>query len=218
MEHLRTIAEHLQVSLHWLHTGAGTPWVESDVNPSSNSKLQSAVDIGGTHVIGIAEGEVWREGKCLYDAFLAQASADIVPVALHPDFAGLVQFAIEVRGTIANRTVNSGEYVICKPYAEARVGGRQEGDLVVVEKTRTNGNESERKIVVGRMRFGRTGWEIVFESDDSRYHIPIRLSSDLKQDVANRNTIDIFGLVLGIFRDVPSPKGQRERWTPSPQS
>jgi hypothetical protein len=167
---------------------------------------KGAVDVGGARVLGIAEGEVWRVGKSLYDLFLAPISADdvVIPAMPRSDLIGVQQFALEVRGTIANRTIHSGEYVMCMRYSEARFGGPQEGDLVVVEKTRQDGEGDERRIMIGRMHFGRGGWEIAFESDDSRWR-PIKLSADLKQDTSDHTTIDIFGLVLGIFRRVSRP-------------
>jgi transcriptional regulator with XRE-family HTH domain len=201
MEHLRKIGELLHVSVHWLHTGEGNPWVGIDADPSNLPK--GATDLGGARVLGIAEGEVWRAGKSLNDLFLAPLSADDVMIPAM-NIAGVQQFALEVRGTIANRTIQTGEYVMCMRYSEARFGGPQEGDLVVVEKTRKDGEGDERKIMIGRMHFGRSGWEIAFESDDSRWR-PIKLSADLKQDAADHTTIDIFGLVLGIFRRVSRP-------------
>jgi transcriptional regulator with XRE-family HTH domain len=206
MEHLRRVGEILHVSVHWLHTGEGNPWVGVDTEGAIGLP-EGAIEVTGARVLGVAEGEVWREGKSLYDAFLAPANADdvMVPAMPRSDLAGVQQFAFEVRGNMASRTVQSGEFVICMRYSEARFGGPQEGDFVVVEKTRGDGTGHEHKIILGRLRFGRSGWEVVYESNDERWHGSIKLSTDLKQDTGDHTAVDVFGLVLGIFRRMNRP-------------
>lgn len=192
---IRNISLLTGVSYEWLATGRG------DRQPKTIMTI-------GARVIGAAEAEVWREGQSVTQAKLARdddVSRPLVPSVPRPDLAGMRQFAIQARGTSANRTVQPGEYVICVEYQEMRPSGPQAGDLVVVEKRR--GGNSEFKVLIARLRFIAGAWELHYESNDPRWQNepPLRLSEDLKSDSRDHNPIEIVGGVLGVFRYDPQP-------------
>ena len=205
-ERLRDIAEYLHLSLHWLLTGEGVPW-KDEGRASANTAVP--LDIIAAHVIGIVEGEVWREGTSMGERLSGPVDpGDVfIPAVPRPDLQGMRQFALEVRGTVANQTAQPGSHVICVSYKDLRPGGPHEGDLVAVEKTRNANGRDERKVIVARVYFVKGFWELQYESSDERWvkEKPIRLAHDLRRDLNDDCAVDIVGLVLGVFIANPPP-------------
>ncbi|SRR5712691_1138725 len=205
---IEQIAEFLNLSVEWLLTGRGEPLRESRDNPPSGESVPgNALAILGARLVGVAEGEAWREGGSVGELIAAasQADAAIGPTVQRPDLAGMPQFAFEVRGSCANQTIHSGEYALCAAYRRVRPAGPHPADLVVVEKRR---GTNEYKLFIARLHYRQTTWELHYESNDRRWQQerPIRLSTDLMHDAADDCHIEIVGYVLGVFRANPQPR------------
>jgi len=182
---IQQISEYLNLHLDWLVTGRGEPLRENcEIAGSYEPSSANAVDIVGARLVGVAEGEAWRDGA-------------------PPYLRDTQQFAFEVRGSSANQTIIPGEYVICVDYRQARPAGPHQGDLVVVKKLRT----TEYKIFIARLHYCEHTWELHYESNDSRWRHerPIRLSTDLTRDTFDECHIEIIGCVVGVFRANPHP-------------
>ena len=178
------ISDCLNLNLDWLLTGRGEPLREdgqiAGSGKSGNSGPAEGIDIAGARLVGVAEGEVWREG-------------------CHPSIGDTHQFAFEVRGSSADRMINPGEYVICVNYRQARPAGPQPRDIVVAKKRR---GATEYKIFIARLHYCEGTWELQYESNNTRWQQerPIRLSKDFTRDTFDQCHVEIVGYVLGALR------------------
>jgi transcriptional regulator with XRE-family HTH domain len=185
LKRIEQVSNFLNLDLLWLLTGHGNPLRENSKKASSiGSGSARAVDIAGALLVGVAEGETWREGN-------------------PPKLRDAPRFAFEVRGISTNQTIIPGEYAICVDYRQARPAGPQQEDLVVVKKLRGN----EYKIFIGRLHYREKTWELHYESHDPRWQRGRRilLSEDLTRDAIDHCDIEIIGYVLGVFRANPRP-------------
>ena len=156
---IERIAELLNVDADWLLTGRGSA-PHANTNTASNEPSPAnALDIVGVRLVGIAEGEVWREGAPTPEMITAADQYDCtIDQMLHDGkFTDLRPFAFEVRGRSANQTVYPGEYAICVDYRQVRPAGPQPADLVVVKKRR---GVNEYKLFVARLRYRENTWEL----------------------------------------------------------
>jgi transcriptional regulator with XRE-family HTH domain len=194
-ESLRNIALITTVSYDWLATGRG-----------SKFPLTHTLHATGAAVVGIAAADVWREGKAMKDQLGANEHPQMtaVPSIPRPDLVDMKQYAVEVNGISSDATVRPGEFAIFVPYAQARAGGPQDGDLVVVEKHR---GTTEHKTMLMRLRFVGRSWQLHHESNTPHWREQvITLSQDLKRDMSDKLSIDLVGLVIGVYRDDLRPR------------
>ena len=205
--HLDDIAEILAVNVDWLRYARGEPFAEGSFL-NNRPQIGSPLDTACARIVGIVEGEVWREGHSMREAIAASdGGTPTLQVVAREDLQGLEQFAVEVRGHVCDQTIPSGSYAICVDYSLSRPGGPVEGDLVVVERRRGE----EIKALIARLHFVQGSWELHYESNDPRWQRepPIRLSEDRKRD-SDGHAIDIVGHVRSFLSPDPQPRFGRE--------
>jgi len=204
--HLDQIAEILELNVDWLRYGRGDPFRSLTDN---QQELGAALDTNRARIIGVVEGEVWREGISMRETMVApDGSGSTLQVVSREDLQGLEQFAVEVRGHVCDQTIPPGSFAVYVDYNLSRPAGPVEGDLVVVEKRRGG----EIKALIARLHFVDGAWELHYESNDPRWQreAPIRLSEDRKRDLADRLSIDIVGHVRSFVSHDPRPRFGRE--------
>ena len=204
--HIDQISEILEVNVDWLRYGRGAPF-RSLVR--SQQEVGTTLDTNCARIIGIVEGEVWREGVSMREAMAAaESGAATLQVVSREDLHGLEQFAVEVRGHVCDQTIPPGSFAVYVDYNLSRPAGPVEGDLVVVEKRRGG----EIKALIARLHFINGAWELRYESNDPRWQQekPIRLSEDRKRDLNDGLPIDIVGHVRSSVSQDPRPRFGRE--------
>ena len=200
--HLDQISEILDVNVDWLRYGRGEPF-RSLVR--GQQEVGATLDTNCARIIGIVEGEVWREGISMREAMAAaDNNAATLQVVSREDLQGLEQFAVEVRGHVCDQTIPPGSFAVYVDYNLSRPAGPVEGDLVVIEKRRGG----EIKALIARLHFVNGAWELHYESNDPRWQQekPIRLSDDQKRDVNDGLAIDIVGHVRSFVSQDPRPR------------
>jgi hypothetical protein len=127
----------------------------------------------------------------------------IVPAIPNEKFEHTEQFAMLTRGTSANASVRSGEYVVCINFKVCRPGGPHDGDLVALRKRRGH----EIRDWVARLNFVDGAWQASYESTDPRWQKepPVRLTADLEHDAADGLDVEILGCVQAAVRLDPRP-------------
>lgn len=167
-------ARKFKVPIEWLLTGKS-----GSVTPIRNTTLASIP------VVGIVRAGAWQDVDAgdsgLYD---------MVPAA--PDAPPEWQRAYTVEGTSLDKIARAGDILICLDVIGSRVE-INDGDLVVVERSRFNGQMVER--TAKRVRRTLTGFELWPESNDPQYQEPIRING-----VANGDEIRIAAKVLWIMK------------------
>lgn len=166
-----------------------------------SESLEKALTTGvvSAPVVGDIAAGVWHESNP-FTVFDPDSRPDneetpLVPYVPDPKFSGLKQFAVRVKGPSVNKVIPDGYYAICVPYWEARTA-IQDGDLVVVERTRAGLHEGTIK-KVARVR---GGYELRPDSDDPRHRDPIVLAADLEHDKNDPDVrVEIVGLVIGKY-------------------
>jgi transcriptional regulator with XRE-family HTH domain len=210
--HLDEIAEILAINVDWLRYARGEPFAGGSLGPGHQQEIGPPLDTACARIVGIAEGEVWREGTSMREAMAASdGGAPTLQVVSREDMKGLEQFAVEVRGHVCDQTIPTGSYAICVDYNLSRPGGPVEGDLVVVERRRGR----EIKALIARLHFVKGAWELHYESNDPRWQRepPIRLSKDRRRD-SEGHAIDIVGHVRSFLSQDPQPRFGREMRPP----
>jgi transcriptional regulator with XRE-family HTH domain len=205
LEKLPQIAEELQVYENWLLTGEGEALRERARFPQGSHANRP--DIAQALVVGIVEGEVWREGTLIKQQILRQAEISegrgnlTIPSVPRPDVLGLKQFAFEIRGASCDKIARNGEYAICVDFDSVRPDGLANGDVVALEKRRS---EREYKLLICRAQFSGGHWLLSYESDDPRWQNekPMRLQKQGNRwrDASDHHEIIMLGFVLGVFR------------------
>ena len=207
--HLDDIAEILAINVDWLRYARGEPFTAGGVGSSHQQEIGAPLDTACARIVGIVEGEVWREGTSMREAIAASdGGAPTLQVVSREDLQGLEQFAVEVRGHVCDQTIPAGSYAICVDYTLSRPGGPVEGDLVVIEKRRGG----EIKALIARLHFLNGAWELHYELNDPRWQKepPIRLSEDRQRDMNDGHAVDIVGHVRSFLSQDPQPRFGRE--------
>ncbi len=215
--HLDEIAEILALNVDWLRYGRGEPFADGRPICNDQQELGALLDTTCARIVGIVEGEVWREGIPMREVMAAaDGGAPTLQVVSREDLRGLEQFAVEVRGHVCDQTIPAGSFAICVDYNLSRPGGPVEGDLVVIEKRRGG----EIKALIARLHFVNGAWELHYESNDARWQKepPIRLSDDGQRDLADGHAVDIVGHVRSFLNEDPQPRFGRETRLTRPAS
>jgi SOS-response transcriptional repressor LexA len=176
-------AKAFRVSEGWLLTGEGKG---PDGSESVNLE-RIASPIGAVPVTGKVAANTWLSVEDMdfgYDDIEYVPSASGYPVEL--------QFALKVEGNCLNKIANHGDRLICLDIAKTGIQ-TEDGDLVIVERSRFEGQMIER--TAKRLRRTADGYELWPESTDPAHQEPITLRrSDTGDDVR------IIGKVLWIMR------------------
>lgn len=147
-------ARRFKVKPEWLLTGkTGT------VEPINKMPLVSIP------VIGIVRAGLWQDADAGDNGVYEQ-----VPGA--PEEPREWQFAYKVEGTSLNKKAQPGDHLICLDIIKANYDVR-EGDLVIVQRSRFDGQMIER--TAKRIRRTSAGFELWPESTDPLYQEPIKL-------------------------------------------
>ncbi len=143
--------------------------------------------IGAVPVTGKVAANTWLSVDDMdfgYDDIEYVPSASGYPVEL--------QFALKVEGNCLNKVANHGDRLICLDIAKTGVE-TEDGDLVIVERSRFEGQMIER--TAKRLRRTADGYELWPESTDPAHQEPIKLHR-----VDNGDHVRIIGKVLWIMR------------------
>lgn len=176
-------AKAYRVSAGWLLTGEGKGPGGEEIIELEPIKSP----IGAVPVTGKVAANTWLSVDDMdfgYDDIEYVPSASGYPVEL--------QFALKVEGNCLNKIANHGDRLICLDIAKTGIAV-EDGDLVIVERSRFEGQMIER--TAKRMRRTADGFELWPESHDPAHQEPIKLN---RQD--NDDAVRIIGKVLWIMR------------------
>ncbi|MCH4542745.1 helix-turn-helix domain-containing protein [Ochrobactrum sp. A-1] len=146
-----------------------------------------ASPIGAVPVTGKVAANTWLSVEDMdfgYDDIEYVPSASGYPVDL--------QFALKVEGNCLNKIANHGDRLICLDIAKTGIEV-EDGDLVIVERSRFEGQMIER--TAKRLRRTADGYELWPESHDPAHQDPITLNRP-----TNGDAVRIIGKVLWIMR------------------
>lgn len=180
---LKKLALALKVDPLWLETGFD-PSVIQMPKPELTHIQQS---VGSLPVTGKVAANTWLSVDDMdfgYDDIEYVPSASGYPVEL--------QFALKVEGNCLNKIANHGDRLICLDMVKTGIAA-EDGDLVIVEKSRFEGQMIER--TAKRLRRTADGYELWPESNDPAHQEPIKLNRN-----ENGDTARIMGKVLWIMR------------------
>ncbi|EXL06238.1 hypothetical protein BG46_15815 [Brucella anthropi] len=180
---LPKLAQALGVDPLWLEKGisSSAPII---AKPSLTPIQQS---VGSIPVTGKVAANTWLSVDDMdfgYDDIEYVPSASGYPVEL--------QFALKVEGNCLNKIANHGDRLICLDIAKTGIE-TEDGDLVIVERSRFEGQMIER--TAKRLRRTADGYELWPESTDPAHQEPIKLHR-----VDNGDHVRIIGKVLWIMR------------------
>jgi SOS-response transcriptional repressor LexA len=177
-------ARAFKVSLAWLLTGEGNgPLAESD----NEGLTKSAVPVGYIGVKGKVAANSWMN---VDDMDFGYDDQEHVPsVGNYPiDW----QFALKIEGNCLNKIANHGDILVCVDTIASAID-IEPGDLVIVERSRYDGEMVER--TAKRVRMTSEGYELWPESTDPQHQAPIKLTGG-----ADGETVRVMGKVLWILR------------------
>lgn len=176
--HIRTIANALNVSQAWLSHG--------DESKTQDNSTLSTIRTQTVPVMGQASAGVF-----LSPVSDSDISSRSLVVAANHRYPHAQRFAVEVVGTSMNRHFLPGDYAICVPWDEI---GKEfaDGDIVFVERQRAG----EVEYTVKKVRIIDGKVELWPDSYDERWQERIPLECH-EEDTEVR----VKGLVLSAHRD-----------------
>lgn len=151
-------------------------------------------------VIGAVQAGNWRE----HDASIDHAVHDPIPVAVDSRWPAEAQYALITHGTSINRQAKEGDYLGCVD-AEATNYQAQNGDLVIVERTRYGGAMIER--TAKRYYQNENVFELWPDSDDPDFQKPIVVDP---LDPKEGTTVRVLAFVAWIHRVATNPDKSRQ--------
>lgn len=180
---IEALAKVLDTTPTWLMDGSGP----EEADGASNLNL-SLAPIGYVKVTGKVAANTWLmvdEMDFGYDDIGMVPSKDGYP----PEW----QFGLIVSGNCLNKIANDGDKLVCLDIIKSGYDVK-ENDLVIVERSRFNGQAIER--TAKRIRQTSDGWELWPESLDPAHQDPIRINSASEQA-----DIQIIAKVLLIVKE-----------------
>jgi len=178
-------AKAFNVPLAWLLIGEGGDLPSSHADNAENGKsghslsipqfdFKDASETIRIPIIGAVRAGQWLEVDEL-------KSEKPVKFAMgFPDYPVDWQYAFTVEGNSVNKVAKYGDVLICVDLKKSGVR-INDGDLVIVERPRSNGQLVER--TAKRLRHSAAGIELWPESDDPRFHEPIKVVSQDTDEV-----------------------------------
>ncbi|AGF74116.1 putative prophage repressor [Bartonella australis AUST/NH1] len=143
--------------------------------------------IGMIPVIGRVAASAWMSVEDMDFGF-----DDIEYVPCTTEYPIHFQFALKVDGNCLNKIARNGDQLICLDVIKSGVNV-EPNDLVIVERSRFNGQMVER--TAKRIRQTTNGFELWPESTEPNHQEPIKVNG-----VADGEEIRIIGKVLWILR------------------
>ena len=189
IETLRRLAASLQVSPGFLAYGEGEERGPAAPMPAPHRPGRAILlPIAGE----VAAGQ-WLEVDAAVDAPAHTAQ----PLAADPRWPAEAQFAVVVRGTSINRVAPDGAVLGCVDTRQIHYQA-QDGDLLIIQRTRHEGRDMERTA----KRYRRAGerFELWPDSTDTR-HRPLII--DPQADEGEGTSVEIIGLVTRVAHGVP---------------
>ena len=159
---LEPVARVLSTPVSWLMGGDGEESVDEVSGPVSISQV--SVSFGG---------KVGAGGFLPVSEYFDQDDEHLLipqTVVPHPQFPGIRQFAWVVEGDSMDRSgIFTGMWVVAAPYIDYidKIGDLQNGQIVIVERTRFGGSEAERTLK--EVQFARGGIRLVPRSSNPKY-------------------------------------------------
>jgi SOS-response transcriptional repressor LexA len=177
-------ARALKVSAAWLLTGEGNgPLAQSN----TQGLTKSSAPVGYITVKGKVAANNWMN---VADMDFGYDDQEYVPsVGNYPiDW----QFALKIEGNCLNKIASHGDVLVCLDTIAASID-IEAGDLVVVERSRYDGEMVER--TAKRVRMTSEGYELWPESTDPQHQNPIKLTG-----ADDSESVRVMGKVLWILR------------------
>jgi len=154
---------------------------------------RSKSGLGSVPVIGEVAAGIWLE----VDVF-DEPRLEPIPTVLDARYPPESQFALIVRGPSINRTAKDGAILLCVSMDSGI--SINDGDLVIVERTRAQGAMVETTAKFVKRRNG--GYELWPHSTDPRYQEPLFINED---ETDGDVSIGIKARVLSINSAPKSP-------------
>lgn len=148
---------------------------------------------GMVPVVGEVAAGIWLEVDVV-----DEPKIEPIPAVLDARYPPETQFALVVRGPSINRTARDGAILLCASMDSG--AAINDGDLVIVERTRAQGAMVETTAKFVRRRNG--GYELWPDSTDPRYQDPLFIHED---DTDDDVSIGIRAKVLSINTTPQSP-------------
>lgn len=164
---LAKLAPVLETSVAWLSEGEG-PEIVVGLSDSVADLHPAPIP-----VTGYVEAGNW------FDVENDRTVQDEYYVPAHHDFPPACQRAFVVSGNSINRIARPGAILVTVNIIGAGIS-LKDGDLVVVERSRYDGQMVER--TAKRLRRTASGWELWPESDDPNFQRPIVVNGSMEHE------------------------------------
>jgi SOS-response transcriptional repressor LexA len=174
-------------------------WLKEGVRSAAPAPKAIHVPPGRLPYAGRVAAGDWLDN----DDFNQDLADNSVPesVPRHPRYPQLEQMAWRVFGDSMNEAgILEGMWLVGASYADYvdKIGELDNGNYVVVERTRYQG--SERELTVKEVQFARKGMRLIPRSTNEKhkeYFIPLDTDAD-----PDRESVRILGVVLWVGRDL----------------
>lgn len=187
---LEKLAPVLEAPVEWLAFGVGAA-------ASATRALPGQFYLP---VMGEVQAGNWRE----HDGTIDHPVFDPIPVPADPRWPAEAQYALITRGNSINRQAKDGDFLACVD-AEATRYEAQNGDLVIVERTRFGGAMIER---TAKRYYRRDDlYELWPDSDDPDFQNPIVVDP---HDPEEGTSVRVLAFVAWIHRAATDPDRSRQ--------
>lgn len=180
---IQRISSAFNVSFDWLSTGRGEP-----LNGALTTPFTKSVKTSMAPIKGFVEAGHWQE----VESGGTGEMPEYVPSS--GEYPPEWQYAFIVHGESVNRVAKDGERLICLDLIKSQVE-IEDGDLVVVERTRFDGQMIER--TAKRVKRTLTGLELWPDSDHPNHQTPVSYRPDGDPD---HNSVVIIAKVLWVLK------------------
>lgn len=147
-----------------------------------------AAKVEGVPVLGKVAANTWYTA----DDFVNPDDEDIERIPSVSGYPVEWQFGMIVAGNCLNKIAHDGDRLVCLDLIKSQIT-IQDGDLVVVERKRFNGQM--RQLTAKRVKRTSLGFELWPESHEPEHQEPIRLN-----DVPDGEDIRVWAKVLWVLR------------------
>lgn len=159
-----------------------------DVGDSTVRPVSAKVE--GVPVLGRVAANTWYTAD---DFDNQQQDEDVERIPSVSGYPVDWQFGMIVEGNCLNKVANDGDRLVCLDLIKSQIE-ITEGDLVIVERHRFNGQMRQR--TAKRVKRTKSGFELWPESTDPAHQEPIRLNDDLPEG----ENIRVWAKVLWVLR------------------
>lgn len=181
VEEAERYAKFYRISAAWLLTGKDAPGASQ-----LTTSAKKSAKLGMIPVKGRVKAGDWQD----IDSWGAGLMEDWVPSS--SEYPLEWQYAFVVDGESLNKVARHGDRLICLDLGESG-GGFDDGDLVIVERSRFSGQMKER--TAKRARKTLAGFELWPESDDPAHQDAIPYVGNSESD-----SVVVVARVLWILR------------------